>query len=459
MKKLIAIITLFLSLQVVMAHPGGHGQKNTSQNDRTWHYIDKSVAAKGTFLLTKNGKVFIETNNKVVTIETEKLLWTDRNFVERHQEHIDEVNAFDNNAQLAHNLAKSTSPYGYWGLTFVLGLIMFLIANFIPKKSVKKVVAPLSLCLMIFSAISCGSSDDDTISPSTSGELVSATSNPATMKLAFDPYSTVSTNWDDNYFYVASNGIPEHQMMVGITAWIAQVPIPQQYTGSNAWSIPLNTKYAETPIAIEGQFQRGAIGIAVNGIPIFNPINASGVVSNDIGELDPFGGHSGRGDDYHYHTAPTHLESTSGNKPIAYALDGYAVYGSTEPDGSSMQTLDSYHGHEYTDGSYHYHGTDTYPYMIGAMRGEVTLEGDAPQSQVTPQPHADPPRSGDPHPINGDNLIITDLVANSNEMGYVLSYTIGGVAGSVDYSWDANDLFTFIFNDVNGSTTTETFQR
>jgi hypothetical protein len=39
-----------------------------------------------------------------------------------------------------------------------------------------------------------------------------------------------------------------------------------------------------------------------------------------------------------------------------------------------MEPLDEYHGHETSDGSYHYHGTDTYPYMVAAMRGEVTLD-------------------------------------------------------------------------------------
>ena len=42
------------------------------------------------------------------------------------------------------------------------------------------------------------------------------------------------------------------------------------------------------------------------------------------GELDDWGGHCGRADDYHYHIAPTHLQTVVGKKvPIAYALDGF----------------------------------------------------------------------------------------------------------------------------------------
>ncbi|MCH8988520.1 MAG: YHYH protein [Chloroflexi bacterium] len=277
---------------------------------------------------------------------------------------------------------------------------------------------------------------------------------------AFAPYGTVSTRFDSTYFYVESNGIPDHQMMVNIIAWIAQVPVPQPYTGTNAWSIPLQTQYAANPVSIETDLQRGAIAIAVNGIPIFNPLNASGLISKEIGELDDFGGHSGRADDYHYHAAPLHLESTSRTTPIAYALDGFPIYGSLEPDGSPMEPLDQYHGHEAADGSYHYHGTDEYPYLIGAMRGEVILSDEfaSPQTQIEPQAVTRAFR--DPlHPINGDDLIITALTANGAGNGYLLEYTIGGVLGSVEYSWTDSDFFTFVFNDVDGTTTTETFQR
>lgn len=309
---------------------------------------------------------------------------------------------------------------------------------------------------LTFAASFGKSVDNSTGSGTGSGNALA--NQPDSMAAAFALYPKVATRYDDTYFYVESNGIPDHQMMVNITAWIAQVPLPQPYTGDNAWSVPLQPEYADTVLRIEDQFHQGAIGIAANGIPIFNPLNASGLVSKDIGELDDFGGHSGRADDYHYHTAPIHLEATSGLRPIAYAFDGFPVYGSKEPDGSPMKDLDSYHGHEAEDGSYHYHGTDTFPFMLGAMRGKVSLDprGTAPQTQILPQARTEPLRDP-PHPINGDNLIITNLTLNSSNNGYLLEYTIGGVAGSVDYQWDDNGLYTFVFHDVNGQTSTETF--
>ncbi|MFN9041049.1 MAG: YHYH protein [Planctomyces sp.] len=112
--------------------------------------------------------------------------------------------------------------------------------------------------------------------------------------------------------------------MVGITAWQQQVPLPQKYNGENAWRIPLNPVPAKAPMSAKTNFFRGAIAIAVNGVPIFNPIKNDGKTDTLLaGELDNFGGHCGRADDYHYHIAPVHLEKQTGSgTPVGWALDG-----------------------------------------------------------------------------------------------------------------------------------------
>ena len=133
------------------------------------------------------------------------------------------------------------------------------------------------------------------------------------------------------------DGMPAHQMMVGITSWQQQVPTPQPYSGGNAWRIPARPVFAEHPISAKTQLYRGAIALAVNGVPIFNALNNRGDDAYLAGELDKWGGHSGRADDYHYHVAPLHLQSTVGpTNPIAWALDGFPIYGALEPDGSAI---------------------------------------------------------------------------------------------------------------------------
>ena len=114
----------------------------------------------------------------------------------------------------------------------------------------------------------------------------------------FDRFAPrVKTRSDGRFIYVESDGLPAHGMMVGITSWQQQVPLPQPYSGANAWRIPLHPIPARQPQTIKNHFLRGAIALAANGIPIFNPQNNRGEISQDIGELDQWGGHCGRADD------------------------------------------------------------------------------------------------------------------------------------------------------------------
>jgi hypothetical protein len=78
---------------------------------------------------------------------------------------------------------------------------------------------------------------------------------------------------DSTYAYVSTTGIQwRHPMMNGITATNQQVPIPQNFTGANAWKIPLVPAVAATKTSALD----GPIGVAVNGVPIFNPCKQGG---------------------------------------------------------------------------------------------------------------------------------------------------------------------------------------
>jgi hypothetical protein len=247
-------------------------------------------------------------------------------------------------------------------------------------------------------------------------------------------------------------------MMIGITSWQQQVPVTQNYTGTNSWSIPLQPAYANTPLSTKSNFMKGAVAIAVNGIPIFNALNNRGEDSYMIGELDNWGGHCGRADDYHYHAAPMHLSGINGLLPIAFALDGFAVYGAKEADGSAMQSLDTCHGHTISNGVYHYHGTTNYPYVVGAMRGKVTTDPTtpAPENQILPQAFAAPLRPA-LTPLNGAS--ITGFESLTGLTGYKLTYKRGTKNGYVEYSWDASNKYKFTFTDTAGTVTTANYQR
>jgi hypothetical protein len=175
-------------------------------------------------------------------------------------------------------------------------------------------------------------------------------------------------------------------------------------------------------------------------VPIFNPYTNTGVDAYLDGQLDNFGGQSGRADDYHYHTAPMHLDPvTEDVLPIAFALDGFAVYADHEADGSPMDALDANHGHYGNDGVYHYHGSQNAPYMIGNMVGEVTEDNTL---QIIPQAKATPVRPS-LTPLNG--AVITNCEPNGSDNGYILTYTRGGNTFMVDYSWTPNGHYTYRF--------------
>ena len=270
---------------------------------------------------------------------------------------------------------------------------------------------------------------------------------------AFEPFvdlKAISCRSDDRYFFVESNGIPDHPLMVGIRAWQQQVPLPQKYVGDNAWRIPLEPVPASNPASTKNGFLRGAIALAVNGVPIFNPLNNRGEDAFLIGELDDYGGHCGRADDYHYHIAPVHLEKQVGKgMPIAYALDGYPIYGYTEPDGSKVTGLDRLNGHEDADGHYHYHATKAYPYLNGGFHGEVTER----DGQVDPQPRAEPVRPS-LQPLRGATIVgFTSPTPTSRR----LTYEVGDRQGFVDYKLGGDGTLAFEYTDPSGKKTTETY--
>lgn len=268
----------------------------------------------------------------------------------------------------------------------------------------------------------------------------------------FDAFAeSVKVLAEGDYWLVESNGMPAHNLMVGITNWQQQVPVPQPYTGSNAWKIPRRPVLADAPISAKSGLFRGAIALAVNGVPIFNALNNRGEDSFLIGELDQWGGHCGRADDYHYHVAPLHLQSAVGpSRPIAYALDGFALYGETEPDGSPVGPLDQLNGHTDASGVYHYHGTKVYPYINGGMRGKVTVKDE----QIDPQAATKPFRPAGA-PLRG--AAITGF-ASPTKNSYELDFTVSGAPAHIAYQISGSSV-VFTFTDASGLSRTETYAR
>ena len=57
--------------------------------------------------------------------------------------------------------------------------------------------------------------------------LPGGTNNPPPPAVPFLKFAPrVKVTWDDQYLYIQNNGLPDHCMIVGITAWQQQVPLP-----------------------------------------------------------------------------------------------------------------------------------------------------------------------------------------------------------------------------------------
>ena len=262
---------------------------------------------------------------------------------------------------------------------------------------------------------------------------------------------SVKVFMSDKYYLVESNGLPTHQMMVGIKSWQQQVPTIQNYAGTNAWSIPRKPVIATNPMSARSHFLRGAIAIAINGVPIFNALNNRGDDAFLAGELDDWGGHCGRADDYHYHVAPTHLQTIVGKKvPIAYALDGFPIYGETEVNGKKVTGLDDLNGHFDSKKNYHYHATNSYPYINGGFKGVVTeIDG-----QVDPQSLTKAFRPAG-EPLRGAFISGLERVGDSS---FDLTYTLNGSEFHIKYTASLKEV-KMQFIDSSGSIRTEVYQR
>jgi len=191
---------------------------------------------------------------------------------------------------------------------------------------------------------------------------------------------TVSCS-DPKYAKIGADTYPDHTLMTGITGTNDQVPIPAPgYTSPVTLSPSRNDK----PISIDA-----ALGIAVNGVPIYD-YTSQGTNALDqyyekgdtfkTGELDVCGGHSGRGDDYHYHVAPNCMIEVMKNKKdpaaiIGWAFDGYPIYGNTNPDGSAIAKgkLDVCNGQPDPVFGMRYHTSVTPPYIIQCLDGNFDM--------------------------------------------------------------------------------------
>jgi hypothetical protein len=188
---------------------------------------------------------------------------------------------------------------------------------------------------------------------------------------------------DGNFLIIKTTSLPDHKSpYYKGTQWAATQY--EAYNGTNplwnqnpntiaesdlTFKIPLNpvvaTTHTSTPL--------GPIGVAVNGVPLFNQYAAGGSpLTGEINSFDQYNGHPQQQGQYHYHAEPYYITANKGKGAlVGFLLDGFPVYGPLEGTKTITNSdLDVYHGHfavtaDYPAGIYHYHTTTADPYING----------------------------------------------------------------------------------------------
>lgn len=224
---------------------------------------------------------------------------------------------------------------------------------------------------------------------------------------------SISAACANNVLTVKSNGMISYPF----TAKTPNALKSQNWT----WTIPVNPTIAKTPTAINTKM--GTIGFTVTGIPIYGPMEGPMPASEAYGDpiyngiLDSCGGHTGPASEYHNHFLGLDTQcNLSQRKVLGYALDGFPIYNAlgclnssctktatfksgyvqtknpkTDAWGSYVYTkgqkgyvLDACNGRVEPDGTYGYHATTTFPYIIGCYKGTPMTQSGAAAGRMPP---------------------------------------------------------------------------
>ncbi len=202
-------------------------------------------------------------------------------------------------------------------------------------------------------------------------------------------------------FVMSSNGMPSYP-------YAAKTPNPLIAQNWN-FSFTLTPKIAAQPTSIRGLLS--IVGFSLTGLPIFTPIEAQQPARQAFGDpvyngiVDLCKGHTAPVFSYHLHAIDTLTACNLGPDPIVgYALDGFPIYGpqgcldrrcnqvvtfessyvrTGDPTTNAWDAysyvanddpkkLDECNGRIGPDGTYRYHATSAWPYVIGCFTGSVS---------------------------------------------------------------------------------------
>jgi len=205
-----------------------------------------------------------------------------------------------------------------------------------------------------------------------------------------------------------------------------------------SWSVPLNPVKASATTTIRNVL--GTLGFTVSGLPIYGPTEGPQPPAQAFGDpvynkiMDTCGGHTGPAREYHHHAITLAQQcNLSKQKILGYALDGFPIYTtlgclntkctksavmksgyvkSGDPTTNSWDAytyktskatgvLDACNGRTQPDGTYGYHVTTDFPYIIGCFAGTATLPKGRAGGPMPPMGGPGQPMDGQGPPMGG----------------------------------------------------------
>ena len=104
-------------------------------------------------------------------------------------------------------------------------------------------------------------------------------------------YNGVAVEIGEKYYRIQSNGIPDHDYGM----------FRDDVTRKDLnFFVPIRPSLSASP----GCLNTGAIAVAINGVPIYNPLTADGRDAVLTGTFDDCNGHASNDGAYHYHGLP-----------------------------------------------------------------------------------------------------------------------------------------------------------
>lgn len=237
---------------------------------------------------------------------------------------------------------------------------------------------PAFVALVVVLGLACSSPSAP--SASTTAPLATTSTNTQAPAMYQRFQSAVTITVEGTSVVLRSNSTPDHNSPYW-GAGNAMYEAPQAGMQLNPNRIVAQTLTLRVPMnpaiaAAPSDTPLGPMGMAVNGVPLFNQYAAGrSPLTSEIFSFDRYNGHPQQTGQYHYHLEPLWLTGRSGpSSLVGVMLDGFPVYGPREPNGSAPSGLDSCNGHIHVTadapgGIYHYHTTTAVPYISGCFKG------------------------------------------------------------------------------------------